>query len=137
MPKLIANNVFFFQMLICFYYLFWYSVIIPLLFQCINLIIVTHRDHNSVWWRWCLSCHTLGVKVPREILQVTIQLHIFFSIWYINFRLGLYYGYLIKKGGFKEYEKDCLRNPILGNITKFWHNNDYEGFHYHVTAGLS
>ena len=80
--------------------------------------------------------HTWSQGAKRNTASKNSTAYIF-SIWYINFRLGLYYGCLIKKGGFKEYEKDCLRNPILGNITKFWHNNDYEGFHYHVTAGLS
>ena len=28
-------------------------------------------------------------------------------------RTGLFYGYVIKKGGQKIYEKDCLTNPLL------------------------
>ena len=44
---------------------------------------------------------------------------LFFNL--LHFRLGLYHGYRVRKGGEKLYEDDCLTNKVLviSNVTAF------------------
>ena len=61
---------------------------------------VVHRESR------CQDC--------RQVLLIRMDLELIFYS-----RLGLFYGYRIRKGGKKLYEQDALRNKTLGEDILF------------------